>query len=265
MKSLGYFICFVSCAFGYRVLIDLNTYSAAELKHVPNIAKDGVYVIHVNSPNVSDAEWAAAIQGGGLPSVTEDNPMQFSECKWAAKVFGGPTYALGYHESAITPSATETLLTWNEVDKYNQNCNHHQVLALTRAYWPGSSWEKYSKAILPHPALGGIAMEYNPQDTGQRSEDYFVKDLIKTYGKSPFFLWPLRYNSKTTEENIRDSINWLWSRGVDMHDNRIHLVIARYDEPHVAVVGATNTVQSAVNAAMNMKAELLARPAPPTW
>jgi hypothetical protein len=96
----SFFFVALTCTFRaascYRVLLDLNTFTSNELLHVPNIAKDGIYVIHKNSPNVSDSQWAAAIQGGGLPSVTEDNPMEFSECQWAKKVFGGPTYALGY-------------------------------------------------------------------------------------------------------------------------------------------------------------------------
>lgn len=250
---------FLFQALGYRVLIDLNTYTAAELLHVPNIAHDGIYVIHVNSPNVSDAQWAAAIQGGGLPSVSEDNPMQFNECRWSGKVFGGPTYALGYHEDAIAYSPTKTLLNWGEIDQYKNNCNGHSVLALTRAYWPGSDWETYCKQVLSHPYLGGIAMEYNPNETGLRSEDHFVNELLNKYGKKPFFLWPLIYNSKTTEQNIRDSINWLWNHGVNLNDDRIHIVIARYDNPHIPVVGASNTVQSAINAAMTMKMEIKLR------
>lgn len=167
-------------------------------------------------------------------------------------------YSCSYHEDALTPSPTKTLLNWGEVDQYYNNCNHHDVLALTRAYWPGSDWEKYCRNILTHPHLGGIAMEYNPQDTGLRSEDHFVNELL-AYGRKPFFLWPLRYNGVTTEQNIIDSINWLWSHGVNLNDDRIHFVIARYDNPHVAVVGPTNTVQSAMNAAMTMKAEIAAR------
>jgi hypothetical protein len=256
IASLQTFTLLLACANGFKVLIDLNTYTAQELQSVPKLGHDGIYVIHKNSPGVSDAQWAAAIQGGGTPSVSEDNPMEFSECQWANAVFKGPTYALGYHEDAITPSATKTLLTWAEVDKYRSNCNGHSVLALTRAYWPGSDWEQYCRAILPHPYLGGIAMEYNPNDYGLRSEDHFVSDLLYVYSRNPFFLWPLVYNSKPTEVNIREAINWMWSKGVNMNDNRIHLVIARYDNPHIPVMGSTNSVQSAINAALSMRLEL---------
>lgn len=96
MKLFHFFSFLISSVLSYRVLLDLNTYNSNELLHVPNIPKDGIYVIHINSPNVTDQEWANAIQGGGFPSVTEDNPMEFHECQWANKVFKGPTYALGY-------------------------------------------------------------------------------------------------------------------------------------------------------------------------
>jgi len=64
------------------------------------------------------------------------------------------------------------------------------------------------------------------------------------------------YNSKATEQNIINSIGYLKSKHVNLKDDRIHFVIARYDNPHINVVGPTNTVQSAISTAWNLKLQI---------
>jgi len=189
---LPLFIALFIISNSYKVLLDLNTFNATELLAVPGLPKDGIYAIHINSPGVTDEQWKAAIGGGGNPSVSEDNPYQFSECQWWGRLFNGPTYALGYHETAVEPNAPcLTLLTSAEVDKYHGNCNQHAVLALTRSYWPNSQWEKCCHNIMLNANLGGFAMEYNPHETGQRAEDHFINEVVGKYGKKVFFFYGL--------------------------------------------------------------------------
>jgi hypothetical protein len=38
-----------------------------------------------------------------------------------------------------------------------------------------------------------------------------------------------------------------------MADNRIRFVLARYDNPHVAITGPSNSIDSALKAAQRMK------------
>ena len=44
----------------------------------------------------------------------------------------------------------------------------------------------------------GVAMEFNPNEVGLRSEKEFVNELLSV-NKHPIFLWPYRYDSLTTE------------------------------------------------------------------
>ena len=78
----------------FKVLIDLNLFSKAELANVGKLPRglDGVWEISVNSHNTSDADWRAAIQTvspGGF-AVTEDNPMETAECRRYANITGKP-------------------------------------------------------------------------------------------------------------------------------------------------------------------------------
>lgn len=56
-----------------------------------------------------------------------------------------------------------------------------------------------------------------------------------------------------TERQISGFINWLMSNGVNMSDNRIRFVLARYDKPFIPIPGSTNSIDSALKAAQKLK------------
>lgn len=73
------------------------------------------------------------------------------------------TAAFGYHEAHVTQ------LNYNEISQYSDRCLGVGVVILTRAYWPDSDWKRNTDAVLHHPKLYGVAMEFNPNDFGKRS------------------------------------------------------------------------------------------------
>ena len=192
----------------FRVLVDLNAFSSAELARVPTgfPRVDGVWALtHNTHPAASDATWKAAIDHlGSALTVSEDDPMQFSECGAVARILGSkpPTLAFGYHETGGTPA---TQLNATEIDLYHAKCGT-DVAILTRAYWPSSPWSSRVEAVLSHPHLGGVAMEYSPSDYGSRTEQTFVKEVLAA-GRKAIFLWPVSPNNRSLETNVFDAVS----------------------------------------------------------
>ena len=65
------------------------------------------------------------------------------------------------------------------------------MIILTRAYWPNTDWRRNTDKVLGHPKLYGVAMEFNPDDFGKRSEVDFIHSVLGA-GKTAFFLLPFR-------------------------------------------------------------------------
>eukprot|EP01126_Amoeba_proteus_P057019 TRINITY_DN7232_c0_g1_i3.p1 TRINITY_DN7232_c0_g1~~TRINITY_DN7232_c0_g1_i3.p1 ORF type:complete len:144 (+),score=21.85 TRINITY_DN7232_c0_g1_i3:467-898(+) len=143
------------------------------------------------------------------------------------------------------------MLTWQEItDAYN-NCRCG-IIILTRAFWPNSEWRTKVEAVLGHPYLYGVAMEFNPSDYGKRNEGDFVKIVLEA-GKSPFFLLPFLVTPTPTEVVIQEAIDNFIAQGADMSDPRVRVVLARYDQPHVPIAGPTNSIESALARAKSMQ------------
>jgi hypothetical protein len=232
---------------GFKVGIDLNTFDAGELSRVGELGHtDFTWAILVNSPGVSNAQWKAAFEAlNPLQVFSEDNPMAFSDCRRVREVTGTLMAAFGYHETGGQP---QTMLSWTEIDQYYEKCGAG-VIVLTRAYWPGTQWRTGVEAVLKHPKLYGVAMEFNPDDIGKRNEADFAKEVTAA-GKTTFFLWPYRYaNGRTTETVMDTAVRSLIAAGTPMHSDLVSVVIARYDQPHVQVYGSVNTIQSALKTA----------------
>lgn len=125
-------------------------------------------------------------------------------------------------------------------------------MILTRAYWPNSEWRTRTDKVLGHPRLYGVAMEFNPDDFGKRNEVDFIHNVLAA-GKTAFFLLPFRQVAgNPTEKQIISFIQYLKSH-TSLTDNRIRFVLARYDQPHLPIVGATNSIDSALKAAQRLK------------
>lgn len=96
-------------------------------------------------------------------------------------------------------------------------------------------------------------MEFNPHDFGKRSEVDFIHNVLAA-GKTAFFLLPFQnVAGNPTERQISGFINWLKSNGVNMSENRIRFVLARYDKPFLPITGASNSIDSALKAAQKLK------------
>eukprot|EP01052_Picozoa_sp_SAG31_P010001 SAG31_NODE_536_length_14340_cov_9.449196_2_plen_315_part_00 len=278
-------------ATSFRVLVDLNAFSPAELARVPAEfpRADGAWVLtHNTHPSATATVWRAAIdhltRGTPALTVSEDDPMQFQECTVVARVLGEPPLlAFGYHETGGQPA---TQLNGTEIDRYYSMC-HTSVAILTRAYWPSSPWRTRVEAVLRHPHLGGVAMEYSPNDYGLRSEQTFVQELLAA-GHKAIFLWPLALNNRSLERNIFDAITSFAQAcgnhtaptspcgpkkdptghgcacGMEMRSDNVWVVIARYGLPHgtkcgtdsACIFGPTNSMAAAVKQALQLQAFL---------
>jgi hypothetical protein len=271
---------------GFRVLVDLNAFSPAELARVPADfpRADGAWVLtHNTHPPASVAAWRAAtdhLTTGGL-TVSEDDPMQFTECTAVAKVLGEPPLlAFGYHETGGQPA---TQLNATEIDLYHAKCRA-DVAILTRAYWPSSPWRTRVETVLRHPHLGGVVMEYSPDSYGLRSEQAFVEEVLSA-GRRAIFLWPLALNNRSLEVNVFDALSSFAQQcgnhtpptspcgprkdptghgcacGMDMGSDDVWVVIARYGLPHGAacgtdsacVFGSSNSMAAAVKQALRLQ------------
>lgn len=92
-------------------------------------------------------------------------------------------------------------------------------------------------------------MEFNPHDFGKRNEVDFIHNVLAA-GKSAFFLLPFKnVAGNPTERQITQFIEYLRNNKVNMADNRIRFVLARYDQPPIPIYGATNSIFSALRAA----------------
>jgi hypothetical protein len=288
LRTVAKLLLLSAVADSFRVLVDLNAFSPAELARVPTDfpRADGTWALtHNTHPSVSDATWKAAIDhfGSGALTVSEDDPMEFSECGAVRRILGNspPTLAFGYHETGGKPA---TQLNATEIDMYHAKCGT-DVAILTRAYWPSSPWCSRVEAVLGHPHLGGVAMEYSPSGYGLRTEQTFVKEVLAA-GHKAIFLWPVSLNNRSLETNIFDAVSSFTQAcgnhtpptspcgpakdptghgcacGMNMASDDVWIVIARYGLPHGAacgpdsacVFGATNSMAAAVTEALRLQA-----------
>ena len=88
----------LQAATGLRVLVDLNLATPTDVELVATsaaFAVNGSWLITANSPNVTAAQWQAAMANlgsGGRGAelvVSEDNPSATSECKAVRELAGG--------------------------------------------------------------------------------------------------------------------------------------------------------------------------------
>jgi hypothetical protein len=56
-----------------------------------------------------------------------------------------------------------------------------------------------------------------------------------------------------TERQITQFIEYLKANKVNMSDNRIRFVLARYDKPYIPIYGVSNSIFSALKAAERLK------------
>ncbi len=243
--------------YSFKILVDLNDFTPAELAKVPDALPtvNGTWAIVANTiPQPADTVWRAAFKHlGEAQTVSEDNPMSFTQCKAVSRILGAPpSMAFGYHETGGEPY---TQLNHTEISQYHEQCKT-QVCLLTRAFWPSSPWRTRVEAVLSHPNLGGVAMEYGPGENGKRTEEDFVREMLAAKKKA-IFLWPLQPSgNQTCEGNVGDAIRSFVARGMDMANDDVWIVIARYSLPKPCtdcVYGETNSLLAAVREALRLQ------------
>lgn len=252
LVTIAFFLVYLGALNAYKVVVDFNTYSVSELQFSATgaLRGDGVWIIEENSKGVSNDLWNQAVIGVNKNAevFSEDNPDSFYDCHAVRSVApnGALLAAFAYHETGGEP---HTMLSWDEITRVYEQCRAG-VIILTRAFWPGSEWRTNVEQVLGHPYLYGVAMEFNPDDFGLRSEEDFVNEIL-AYGKSPFFLLPFRSVTTPTETVMTNMLRGLVQKGAAISDSRVHIVIARYDQPFLPIPGSTNSIESAVAAARN--------------
>lgn len=166
----------------FKIVLDLNTYNRSELAYLssPEFSSwpgkpEGAWAILDNSPQVTSSEWSTALASIGGDVISEDNPGSDTDCKGLRGIANGTlTAAFQYHETGGVP---DTMLNYTEITAASQACGA-PVIILTRAYWPNSAWRRKVQAVLSHPSLFGVAMEFNPSDYGKRNEGDFVNEVL---------------------------------------------------------------------------------------
>ena len=240
-------------AAGFQLDVDLNTYTASELQQASQAfgAADGSWSITVNSPDTTSADWSSALAAIGTHAYSEDNPDQYGECQRVHTLAGGKfVAAMQYHETGGTPA---TMLSAAEIDDAAAKCGCGIIL-LTRA-WTGD-WKTKVESVLGHPMLYAVAMELNPLDATTRADIApFIIDVIKA-GHAAYILLPFRTAQGNSEEVITKIVQQIKNGGAPIGSSLVHLVVARYDQPHLPIIGPTNTIQSAFLAALGLRADI---------
>ena len=254
-KSIVLAFLALSCSIcnSFLVGVDFNTFTSNELEQAIETfgEVDFTWAITENSPGVSDARWKDSFLALNDQFVfSEDNPNSNYECRKVRSYAGTLTAAFAYHETGGTPA---TMLNWDEITQYYNKCASG-IIILTRAYWPNSEWRNKIEAVLKHPYLYGVAIEFNPNDWGKRYEHEFVND-VTSHGKAAFLLWPTKEVANYPSENQwRDAMQYLKNNGANLQSPLTHFVVSRYDLPHLPVSGNSNSVHSALNAARYFRA-----------
>jgi hypothetical protein len=241
-------------AAAFQVDVDLNEYNSTELAFAASHfqSANNSWSITVNSPGTSDGEWAAALGAIGARAFSEDNPGGSAECARVRRLAPSKFVAsFQYHETGGVPA---TMLNASAIDAASAACGGCGIIVLTRAFWPGSPWRTNVEAVLGHPKLYGVAMEFNPSDAGKRYEGEFVNEVL-AHGKTPFFLLPFANSAPggaPAEKTIETAIDTFSAMGAKMADPRVHVVLARYSTPPFPVQGSTNSIEAAFAKAKQM-------------
>ena len=167
---------------------------------------------------------------------------------------GGPSLlaSFQYHEIEY-----HTMLSWDEISSASAACGNCGIIILTRDFHAGSEWRSGVEAVLSHPFLYGVAMEFNPSNYGQRCEGDFV-DTVLGANRSPFFLLPFlgpSYAGPVAEDRIRQALTNFKSQTKNMDRPEVRVVLARYDPPHLPIAGPTNSIEAALQVAKQMQSK----------
>jgi hypothetical protein len=144
------------------------------------------------------------------------------------------------------------MLNNTQINQMSSNCIDSLVIGSTSDFTPKSRISV--QKTLSNKNLLGIVMETSQTlDFGSLFEDEFVSELLSS-NKWPIFRMPfLTPNPKniTSEEQVLSFGNFLNSK-IDLSDDRIVLLISNYYSPSLQVLGTSNSVESALFAALQV-------------
>ena len=278
---------------GFRVAVDLNTYTSTELafaEHswahevdgswslVNNSAWNGTATLPteqqwrdalgaIGRDRYSEEMWpcsAADNAAWNCSSVAKQMDHSAGQCRIVQRLTNESalTGAFAYHETGTTP---HTMLSMREITAVSNACGGCGVIGHTRLY--EGPWQQMVDAVLAHPMLLGVAMEiditkYSRGHPVFGSAGPFAQALLAA-GKHPFFLLPFKANGANTTgmraaQQMKAFLRNASSEVVNaslLSDSRVTVVVARYSHGgQLPVFGdGDDTVAAAVAAALEMK------------
>ena len=251
---------------GYRVTVDLNTYTSTELTFAAQQWPrriNGTWTLANNSgwngsaTLPTDEEWRATLAAvGGQQfseqmwncSATDDaawncsgiskyGPHSADECTIVRRLapHGELAGAFCYHETGSKP---HTMLSRAEITAASRSCGGCGIIGHTRLY--GGPFKAMVDGVLTHPKLLGVAMELSVSTMFgshkvKKHAGQFVQALLAA-GKQPFFLLPFENDGmNTTGLSAADQMRF-FLRNVSaqvmnaslLSDPRVNIVVARY-------------------------------------
>jgi len=153
------------------------------------------------------------------------------------------------------------MLNNSQIRQASLACGGSYIIGSTSDFLPGSSRISVEETLSNRKLLGVVMDTPEDLDYGSLNEDDFAAELLAS-NKWPIFRMPfITPNAKklTSEEQVRSFGDFLRSSSkFNLSDDRIVLLIANYASPPLNVIGPTNSVESALRAALNV----CSKPAP---
>jgi len=255
-----------ACPACFTVMIDLNTWNAAELTaaiNTPSMRYDGIWNIPENSHDVSDALWNQAYNTLGRyvrgNLVAEEYGVGNTVCNAVSAQAGfRVTGSFQYYETGFscTPGNCPVISN-SDVTKYASQCAA-PVIALTRAYsntYNGGGWANAVNSIIGNPNLQGIGWEFQPSlpfnDPVFENFANWINGVVSN-GKKAYLLWGFyRPTGEAIERQVSYFIRNLRATGAKLDNPNVVMVITRYQDAssggrgYTPIVGGSGSIQAA--------------------
>ena len=237
------------------VLVDLTSFDSSDVTEAQTsssfLSSQGSWV-STSALNIREVELRKALSNFG-PKYTfseESSSSEPSTCNSLPLLSpSGSISAAAF----ITP--TSVMLNNTQIRHANLACGGSYIIGSTSDFLPGSTRLAVEQTF-SNPNLLGVVLD-TPTDLnwGSLNEDDFAAELLAS-NKWPIFRMPfMTPNAKklTSEQQVQSFGEYLQaSSKFNVSDDRVVLLISNYASPPLQVLGSTNTVESALRAALNV-------------
>ena len=243
------------------VFIDLDSFNSLDLSHAQTspsfLSVQGSWWSGSSAQVVEDAEWRQALSNFGAKfTVSQDISLPVA-CNSLPLLSPSGTISA----AAFISNPSSIMLNNSQIRQSSLACGGSYIIGSTSDFLPGLT-RIFVEETLSNRKLLGVVMD-TPEDLdyGSLNEDDFAAELLAS-NKRPIFRMPfMTPNAKkfTSEEQVQSFGDFLRSSSkFNLSDDRIVLLIANYASPPLNVIGPTNSVESALRAALNV----CSKPAP---